>query len=65
MIKEIAVDYEGKIDVKFRVWDGQNFIMGRRFGKKNRKDTWRITSLPKAWGTAFTSIKNSEAISEF
>lgn len=48
MIKEIAVDYEGKIDVKFRVWDGQNFIMGRRFGKKNRKDTWRITSLPKA-----------------
>lgn len=37
MIKEIAVDYEGKTDVKFRVWDGQNFIMGRRFKKKTEK----------------------------
>lgn len=32
MIKEIAVNYEEKIDVKFRVWDGQNFIPN--YGKK-------------------------------
>ena len=52
MIKEIAVNYEEKIDVKFRVWDGQNFIpnYGKKVWKKKkkRKDTWRITSLPTA-----------------